>query len=71
MAKTFERITIRPAENGYTVEVEYPPKPTKGKGNCCCTPWEPPKPHLCRDKKELSDYVDTLIVYKERAGSSD
>jgi len=52
------RISIEPAENGYTVICEREPKKTKGKGNepMCCTYQEPEK-YVFESVESVLEYI--------------
>ncbi|HLW79299.1 MAG TPA: hypothetical protein VKU44_06835 [Terriglobia bacterium] len=55
-----ERITIRPAENGYQVECSYPPKDSKAPYS-----YQEPKAHVFKTAEEVADFVRERLGVKE------
>lgn len=54
-----ESLTVRPAENGFIVEVYWPPK--KGKDYM----YTPPKPAIFKTAEEVGEYVEQCLGVKD------
>jgi hypothetical protein len=56
-------IRIEAAENGYTVSVEYKPKPKKEgkKSNSPCDHYEPPENYVFAALESVADFVKEIL----------